>query len=331
VQHQRGAVQRPGLLHRIFRQLVQQQRARPLRARQVLSQPQRYHMRRRAGFSAFPSSNRPAMPSHPPAALVQTQRDARGVLRITLNDPQRFNALGDDMLAALLHALQGAGDDAALRAVVLGGAGRAFCAGHNLKDMAARAQLDYYQQLFAQCSQVMLALHRLPVPVIARVHGIATAAGCQLVAQCDLAVASADARFATSGIHYGLFCATPSVPLVRAVPLKAAMHMLLTGDFIDAQQALAWGLINEVAADAGAALDACVEHLVQSIVEKPRAALAGGKALVYRQREMGLEAAYQLACQSMALGMMDAAAQEGARAFAQKRQPAWKQAGAPSR
>jgi enoyl-CoA hydratase/carnithine racemase len=188
--------------------------------------------------------------------------------------------------------------------------------------MAAHPDLAWYQALFAQCSKVMLAIHKLPVPVIARVHGMATAAGCQLVAQCDLAVAAEGATFATSGIHYGLFCATPSVPLVRNVPAKRAMEMLLTGDFIDAQTALAQGLVNRVVpADL---LDAEVGKLVQSIVEKPRVAVAMGKALVYQQRELGMDAAYQLAGQAMAVNMMDAAAQEGALAFAEKRQPDWK-------
>jgi enoyl-CoA hydratase/carnithine racemase len=207
--------------------------------------------------------------------------------------------------------------------VVLAANGRAFCAGHNLKDMAQNPELAYYQQLFAQCSRVMLAIHQLPVPVIARVHGMATAAGCQLVAQCDLAVASDAASFATSGIHYGLFCATPSVPLVRNVPAKQAMEMLLTGDFIDARTALERGLVNRVVAPE--TLDAEVEKLVQSILDKPRVAVAMGKALVYQQRELGITAAYQLAGQTMAVNMMDEAAQEGARAFAEKRQPAWKQ------
>ena len=254
--------------------------------------------------------------------MLQTTRDARGVVTLTLNDPARFNALGSDMLAALQQALDGVARDEAARAVVLAANGRAFCAGHNLKDMAAHPDLAWYQALFAQCSKVMLAIHKLPVPVIARVHGMATAAGCQLVAQCDLAVASDGATFATSGIHYGLFCATPSVPLVRNVPAKRAMEMLLTGDFIDAQTALAQGLVNRVVpADL---LDAEVEKLVQSIVEKPRVAVAMGKALVHQQRELGIDAAYQLAGQAMAVNMMDAAAQEGARAFAEKRQPDWK-------
>ena len=167
----------------------------------------------------------------------------------------------------------------------------------------------------------MLAIKNLPVPVIARVQGIATAAGCQLVAQCDLAVASEDARFATSGINYGLFCATPSVPLVRVMPLKNAMEMLLTGEFIHAQRAEQLGLVNRVVP--AAELDAALEELVQSILAKPRAAIALGKALVYRQKEMGLEAAYQLAGQTMAVNMMDEDAQEGAKAFVEKRKPCW--------
>ena len=254
--------------------------------------------------------------------LLQITKDARGVVTLTLNDPARFNALGSEMLAALQEALNGLAGDDTVRVVVLAGAGKAFCAGHNLKDMAAHPELAWYQQLFSQCSRMMLSLQQLPVPVNARVHGMATAAGCQLVAQCDLAVAAEGATFATSGIHYGLFCATPSVPLVRNVPAKRAMEMLLTGDFIDAQTALREGLVNRVVPLE--ALDAEVERLLQSIVEKPRAAVALGKALVYRQRELGLEAAYQIAGQTMAVNMMDEAAQEGARAFAEKRKPGWK-------
>ena len=254
--------------------------------------------------------------------LLLTSRDARGVVTLTLNDPARFNALGADMLAALQQTLDALVGDDGVRVVVLAGAGKAFCAGHNLKDMAAHPDLAWYQQLFAQCSRMMLSLQKLDVPVIARVHGMATAAGCQLVAQCDLAVAADNATFATSGIHYGLFCATPSVPLVRNVPAKRAMEMLLTGDFIDAATALREGLLNRVVPlDA---LDAEVEKLVVSILQKPRVAVAMGKALVYRQRELGLDAAYQLAGQTMAVNMMDEAAQEGARAFAEKRKPGWK-------
>jgi enoyl-CoA hydratase/carnithine racemase len=252
--------------------------------------------------------------------LLET-RDARGVVTLTLNRPGNFNALSEEMLAALQAAFDRlAGDDAA-RVVVLAAAGKAFCAGHNLKEMVARPELAYYQQLFAQCSRMMLSMVKLPVPVVARVQGIATAAGCQLVAQCDLAVAVEDARFAVSGINYGLFCSTPSVPLLRNVAPKHAMEMLVTGDFISAREAQARGLVNRaVPTDR---LDAEVERLVSAILAKPRAALAIGKELFYRQREMGLEAAYQLAGQTMAANMMDGCAQEGVTAFTEKRQPNW--------
>lgn len=253
--------------------------------------------------------------------LVQLSQEACGVVRITLNDPQRFNALSTEMLAALQAVLDTVARDENARVVVLAAQGKAFCAGHNLKDMAANPQLPYYQQLFAQCSRMMLSIQKLPVPVIARVQGIATAAGCQLVAQCDLAVASTEARFATSGIQYGLFCSTPSVPLIRNMPIKQSMEMLLTGEFIDTDAAMHYGLLNRVAAPDG--LDEAVEELVAAIVSKPRMAIRMGKELVYRQREMGLESAYQLAGQTMATNMMDGDAQEGAQAFAQKRKPVW--------
>ncbi|MCD6078892.1 MAG: enoyl-CoA hydratase, partial [Ramlibacter sp.] len=252
--------------------------------------------------------------------LVES-RDARGVVTLTLNRPASFNALSEEMLLALQAALDALADDESVRAVVLAGAGKAFCAGHHLKEMIARPELDYYQKLFAQCARMMLAVQRLPVPVIARVHGIATAAGCQLVAQCDLAVASTEARFAVSGINYGLFCSTPSVPLLRNVAPKQAMEMLVTGDFIDAQAAQARGLVNHAVAPAQ--LDAEVERLVAAIVAKPRVAIAMGKELFYRQREMGIEAAYQLAAQTMAANMMDGCALEGVTAFTEKRKPAW--------
>jgi len=257
------------------------------------------------------------------AELLLQTRDARGVVTLTLNDPVRFNALGAPMLEALQSALTELATDTGVRVVVLAAQGKAFCAGHNLKDMAAHPQLDYYQDLFAQCSRMMLSIARLPVPVIARVQGMATAAGCQLVAQCDLAVASTHASFATSGIQYGLFCATPSVPLVRNIPFKQAMEMLLTGDFMDAETAQSRGLVNRVVAPED--LDAEVEKLVQAIVQKPATAVRMGKELLYRQRELGLQAAYQLAGEVMACNMMDADAQEGAQAFAQKRVPHWRQ------
>jgi enoyl-CoA hydratase/carnithine racemase len=256
--------------------------------------------------------------------LVTVLKDARGVYTLTLNRPDNFNALSADMISALQTALDAVRADDKARAVVLAASGKAFCPGHNLKDMAAHPQLAFYQALFAQCSRMMLSIARLPVPVIARVHGLATAAGCQLVAQCDLAVASPAAQFATSGINYGLFCATPSVPLVRNLQAKHAMQMLVTGEFIDAATALRYGLVNAVAADDGAAaLDAEVDKLVAHICKKPRLALQMGKELFYRQQGMGLEAAYQLAGQTMAVNMMDACAQEGVQAFVQKRQPEW--------
>ena len=253
-------------------------------------------------------------------ALLQT-RDEHGLVTLTMNRPATFNALSEEMLAALQEALDGVARDDSARVVVLAASGKAFCPGHNLKEMIATPQLAYYQKLFAQCSRVMLAIQQLPVPVIARVHGIATAAGCQLVAQCDLAVASTDAKFAVSGVNLGLFCSTPSVPLLRNVPAKFAMEMLLTGDFISAQQALERGLVNRAVAPDQ--IDATVAQLVDSILAKPRAAIAMGKELFYRQREIGLEAAYQLAGQTMAVNMMDACAQEGITAFTEKRKPDW--------
>jgi enoyl-CoA hydratase/carnithine racemase len=261
---------------------------------------------------------------HEPAVTdaVLYERDERGVVTLTMNRPANFNALSEEMLGALQGALDRVAADDEARVVVIAAAGKAFCPGHNLKEMIETPSLAYYQQLFAQCSRVMLSILKLPVPVIARVHGIATAAGCQLVAQCDLAVASTDARFAVSGVNYGLFCSTPSVPLLRNIAPKQAMEMLVTGDFISAQQALERGLINRAVAPEQ--LDAEVESLVASILQKPRAAIAMGKEMFYRQREMGIEAAYQLANQTMAVNMMDGCAQEGFTGFTEKRKPSWK-------
>ncbi len=249
-------------------------------------------------------------------------RDARGVHRLTLNTPAAFNVLGEAMLTDLEQAIARVAADESARAVVLAAEGKAFCAGHNLKEMGARPELAYYQRLFAQCSRMMLGLRQLPVPVMARVQGLATAAGCQLVAQCDLAVASTAATFGVNGIDAGLFCATPSVPLSRNMHPKQAMEMLVTGDFIDALEAQRRGLVNRVV-DASA-LDAEVESLLRSILAKPRLALAMGKQLFYRQAEMGIEAAYQLAGQTMACNMIDAVAQEGVQAFIDKREPTWR-------
>ncbi|TFZ02315.1 enoyl-CoA hydratase [Ramlibacter henchirensis] len=252
---------------------------------------------------------------------VLHSRDARGVVTLTMNRPGNFNALSEEMLAALQSALDRVADDASARVVVIAAAGKAFCPGHNLKEMIARPELAYYQQLFSQCSRMMLTIQKLPLPVIARVQGIATAAGCQLVAQCDLAVASTEAKFAVSGVNFGLFCSTPSVPLLRNMAPKQAMEMLVTGDFIDAEQARQRGLVNRVAPPER--LDEEIESLVASILAKPRQALAMGKELFYRQRELGIEAAYQLASQTMAVNMMEGCAQEGVTAFTEKRKPKW--------
>ncbi len=253
--------------------------------------------------------------------LLLQHRDGRGVVTLTLNRPQAFNALSEAMLTALGEAFDALTKDETVRAVVLSASGKAFCAGHDLKEMRAEPSLEYYQRLFAQCTTVMLAIQRLPVPVIARVQGLATAAGCQLVAMCDLAVASRDARFAVSGINVGLFCATPGVALSRNVPRKAAFEMLVTGDFVSAEEARVLGLVNTVAVPER--LDEEVEALVSRIVAKPAIALAMGKALFYRQIEAGIDSAYADAGATMAGNMMDPCALEGVQAFIEKRTPNW--------
>ncbi len=255
------------------------------------------------------------------APFVRRARDERGVVTLTLDRPQSFNALSEGMLAALQAEIDVVANDEAARVVVIAAEGKAFSAGHDLKEMRAQPSQSYYEALFAQCARMMLSLQRLPVPVIARVQGIATAAGCQLVAACDLAVAASTARFAVSGINVGLFCSSPSVPLSRNLARKAAFEMLVTGDFISADEALAKGLVNRVAAPE--ALDAAVESLVAAIVAKPRVAIALGKQLFYRQLEHGIEAAYEDAGRTMATNMMEDAALEGVQAFIDKRKPSW--------
>jgi enoyl-CoA hydratase/carnithine racemase len=253
--------------------------------------------------------------------FVLTSRDARGVVTLRLNRPQQFNALSEEMMSALQVELDAIAADETARVVVIAGAGKAFCPGHDLKQMKANPSVDYYRKLFAQCAQMMLTIQRMPQPVIARVHGIATAAGCQLVAMCDLAVAAEEARFAVSGINVGLFCSSPSVALSRNVGRKEAFEMLVTGEFVDARTAQARGLVNRVvAADR---LDAEIDALAASIVAKPAVAIALGKQLFYKQLEMGIDAAYQLAGQTMACNMIDDVAQEGVQAFIEKRLPSW--------
>ncbi|MFT4195527.1 enoyl-CoA hydratase [Ottowia sp.] len=258
----------------------------------------------------------------PPEPVVLHRRDARGVHVLTLNQPRAFNVLSEAVLGELQQQIDAVAADQGARVLIVAAEGRAFCAGHDLKQMKASPRLDYYQHLFAQCSRMMLSLLKLPVPVIARVQGLATAAGCQLVAQCDLAVAAEGARFGVNGIDVGLFCATPSVPLARNVLPKQAMEMLLTGGFISAEEARARGLVNRVVP--AAELDRAVEELVAAILAKPREAIASGKDVFYRQRELGIEAAYQLAGQAMACNMALDVAQEGVQAFIDKREPAWR-------
>jgi enoyl-CoA hydratase/carnithine racemase len=255
--------------------------------------------------------------------ILLNTRDPRGVVTLTLNRPQAFNALSEAMLAALQEAFDVLTQDDAVRAVVIAAQGKAFCAGHDLKEMRAEPSQAYYERLFAQCGRMMMSIQQLPVPVIAQVQGIATAAGCQLVAMCDLAVAASDARFAVSGVNFGLFCATPSVPLSRNLPRKNAFEMLVTGEFIGAERAHELGLVNRVAPTAQLADE--VQRLVAAIVAKPRVAIAMGKALFYRQLEKSIGAAYGDAAQTMACNMMDDAALEGVQAFIDKRPATWQQ------
>ena len=254
--------------------------------------------------------------------LLLRSQDPRGVITLTLNRPQAFNSLSEAMLESLQLELDTIARDPAARLLVIKAAGKAFCAGHDLKEMRASPSTDYYETLFTQCGKMMMSLQALPVPVIAQVQGIATAAGCQLVAMCDLAVASSDSRFAVSGVNLGLFCATPSVALSRNLGRKAAFEMLVTGAFISADEAKVKGLVNRVVA--AESIEAEVESLVAAIVGKPRLALSMGKALFYRQLELGIEAAYTDASKTMACNMMDHSALEGVQAFIDKRKPDWK-------
>ena len=254
--------------------------------------------------------------------LVVRSDRADGLTTLTLNRPGQFNSLSKDMLTALQGELDAIAANEAVRVVVIAGAGKAFCAGHDLKEMRANHDKGFMQALFRQCGDLMLTLTRMPQPVIARVHGIATAAGCQLVSMCDLAVAADVAKFAVSGINVGLFCSTPAVGLARNLGRKAALEMLLTGDFIDAMEAKSKGLVNRVVpADA---LDAEVERLVQSILAKSAVAVRIGKGMFYKQLEMGFVEAYDYASEVMACNMMSDDAGEGIDAFMQKRAPQYK-------
>jgi enoyl-CoA hydratase/carnithine racemase len=265
------------------------------------------------------ASSAAAAPANEPLLL---RHDDHGIITLTLNRPRQYNALSDALLGELKTQLDAIAGDATVRVVVIAGAGQAFCAGHDLKEMRARPDQAYYRDLFQRCSRMMLTITQMPQPVIARVHGIATAAGCQLVATCDLAVAAAEARFATSGIDVGLFCSTPAVALSRNVSEKHAFEMLVTGDFIDADTALRYGLVNRVV-PAGE-LDRAVADLASRIASKSPVAVAAGKRLFYRQRDLDLGAAYDTATETMACNMMAEDVGEGIDAFMQKRRPVWK-------
>lgn len=253
------------------------------------------------------------------ALLLRETTDA--VATLTFNRPKQYNPLSSAMLDALQSALDTIAKDPTVRVVVIAGNGPAFCAGHDLKEMRANYELGKTQALFEKCSRMMMTIQSLPQPVIARVHGLATAAGCQLVAQCDLAVASESAKFATSGLNVGLFCATPSVPLARNISRKQALEMLLTAEFIDAQHALQRGLVNRVVPSDQ--LDAEIARLAGAIRAKPAASVALGKEMFYRQVEMPLTQAYAYAAGVMACNFMMPQAAEGVDAFTQKRLPKW--------
>ncbi|MFA7280873.1 MAG: enoyl-CoA hydratase [Sterolibacterium sp.] len=260
----------------------------------------------------------PQAESNQPLLLRQ---DEAGVTTLTLNRPAQFNSLSEELLTELQAALDAVAKEPQIRAVVIAGAGKAFCSGHDLKQMRANHSKEYMQKLFRQCGKMMMTVASIPQPVIARVHGIATAAGCQLVAACDLAVAADVARFAVSGINVGLFCSTPAVALSRNMGRKQAMEMLVTGDFIDAAEAQKRGMVNRVVPLDQ--LDAEVKKLTDSICAKSAVAISMGKQLFYKQLEMGVEGAYQLAAETMACNMMAADAGEGIDAFMQKRKPEW--------
>lgn len=256
---------------------------------------------------------------HNESLLLRQDKD--GIATLTLNRPEKRNALTSELIADLHKALDEIAEDKAIKVVVIAGAGPVFCSGHDLKEMRADPSYENMLKLFTQCSDMMLAMTRLPQPVIARVHAMATAAGCQIVAACDLAVASTEARFCTPGVTNGLFCSTPGVALSRAVSRKQALEMLLTAEVIDAQTALQFGLVNRVVPPEE--LDAAVDELAQNIASRSSLTVAMGKDAFYRQLEMPLEEAYAMTSEVMARNMTAHDAAEGIDAFLQKRQPVW--------
>lgn len=252
---------------------------------------------------------------------VLSRTDNAGVATLTMERPQARNALSMELMNAMIGALEAVSQDAAIKCVILRGAGPAFCAGHDLKEMRANPGRAFLQQTFETCARLMLAITRLRQPVIAEVHGIATAAGCQLVATCDLAVCAADSRFATPGVNIGLFCSTPMVALTRAVGRKTAMKMLLTGDMIDAAEAIRHGLVNQAVPSPN--LHETVTALAAQIAAKSGRVLAIGKDAFHRQIEMNLDDAYRYTGQVMTENMMLKDAAEGIDAFLEKRAPTW--------
>ena len=244
-----------------------------------------------------------------------------GVATLTLNRGDRFNALSLPMIAALEAALDALGGDSQVRAIVLAAHGKGFCAGHDLKEMRAHPDLEWQRELFADCGRMMQKLTRLPQPVIARVHGIATAAGCQLVSMCDLAVAADTARFALPGVNVGVFCSTPAVGVARNIARKRVMEMLLTGEMIDAPTALAWGLVNRVVP--AAQLDQAVREFTDIIKARSPAVVALGKRAFYEQVDRGMPGAYEIAGETMACNLLEPDAAEGIDAFLGKRVPLW--------
>jgi enoyl-CoA hydratase/carnithine racemase len=258
-----------------------------------------------------------AIPKAEEPILVREDRD--GVCTLTLNRPAQMNLLTSEMLAALQDALASIAKDSKVRVVVLAGAGKGFCAGHDLKEIKALKELPKIEALFNQCSRMMQAIPRLPQPVIAKVHGVAAAAGCQLVAQCDLAIAADVAKFVTSGVNWGFFCSTPGVAVGRNLSRKHAMEMLLTGEPIGAQKALEWGLVNRVVP--AAELDAAVAGLAAKLAEKPPATVAAGKRAFYQQMDLGLAKAYELASGVIAASFAHEEGRAGMDAFIDKRPP----------
>jgi enoyl-CoA hydratase/carnithine racemase len=256
------------------------------------------------------------------STVVRSERHG-AIATLTLDRSQARNALSVELMTELERCLAAIAADRAVKVVILGASGPAFCSGHDLKEMRARRDRTVYEELFAQCSRLMLAIVRLPQPVIARVQGIATAAGCQLVASCDLAVAAASARFATPGVNIGLFCSTPMVALSRNVSRKDAMAMLLTGEMVDAAEARRIGLVNRVVPDEQ--LEDATRGLAETIASKSGHVLRIGKEAFYRQLELGLEEAYAYTSRVMTENMMAGDAEEGIGAFLEKRPPRWRE------